>query len=172
MRLGCPGLPKFFPCISGLCCSGLGPPPLRGILPRGSSHGLEAPGGLCGEGEGRLTQRRKEKLGGRGCDPRQPPPLAASEARGKKLSNLARIGLHNDFDGNLPGAPPPEPGTFQGPSSAFSYAVVWGYHILDTEEVIGRDEGKLNFNMIPPSPTPATAIFVFKAPDNIQGHFG
>ena len=149
--------PNFVPCISGLCCSGLGPLPLRSILPRGSSHGLEAPGGLrCGEGEGRLTQRRKEKLGGRGCEPCQPPPLAASEARGKKLSNLARIGLHNDFDGNLPGAPPPEPGTFQGPSSAFSYAVVWGYHIPPS----------------PHPPTPATAIFVFKAPDNIQGHFG
>jgi hypothetical protein len=45
------------------------------------------------------------------------------------------------------------PDPFQGPSSAFSYAVLWGYHILDTEEVTGRDEGKLNFNMIPPLPT-------------------
>ena len=42
----------------------------------------------------------------------------------------------------------------QGPSSAFSYAVLWGYHILDTEEVTGRDEGKLNFNMISPPPPP------------------
>lgn len=83
-----------------------------------------------------------------GLEPWQPPPLAASEARGKKLSNLARIGLHNDFDGNLPGAPPPEPGTFQGPSSAFSYAVVWGYHVLDAEEamfVTDRDKGQAYF---------------------------
>ena len=154
MRLGCPGLPKFCSLHLGSlllrtwATSPQEHPPKGFISWTGSSRRTKV-----WEGEGRLTQRRKEKLGGRGCDPRQPLPLAASEARGKKLSNLARIGLHNDFDGNLPGAPPPEPGTFQGPSSAFSYAVLWGYHILDTEEVTGRDEGKLNFNMIPPPPT-------------------
>ena len=36
----------------------------------------------------------------------------------------------------------------QGPSSAFSYAVVWGYHVLDAEEamfVTDRDKGQAYF---------------------------
>ena len=40
------------------------------------------------------------------------------------------------------------PDPFQGPSSAFSYAVVWGYHVLDAEEamfVTDRDKGQAYF---------------------------
>ena len=55
---------------------------------------------------------------------------------------------------------------FQGPSFAFSYAVVWGCHVLDAVEAIfvtGRDKGKLIINlMTPPIPPHHTvAIIVF-----------
>jgi hypothetical protein len=62
---------------------------------------------------------------------------------------------------------------FQGPSFAFSYGVVWTYHIFDTVEVIfvtGREEGNLIFDMIPLPHSPAPTILVFKAPDNLKGH--
>lgn len=62
-----------------------------------------APGGRGGGG-GRLARRLRERPGGPGLSPPQPPPLAAGGTRsdcarrGRKLSDLASSGRHSDSD--------------------------------------------------------------------------
>lgn len=82
----------------------------QGRPPEGRISGTAA-AELSADGEvgvggwgGRLARRLRERPGGPGLGPPQPPPLAASGAssgcarRGRKLSDLASAGRHSDSD--------------------------------------------------------------------------
>lgn len=99
---GRPGSPAAAAQHTGRLPSGSSP---RGShLRDGSRRALGARGGGGGGWGGRLARRLRERPGGPGLGPPQPPPLAASGAssgcarRGRKLSDLASAGRHSDSD--------------------------------------------------------------------------